>query len=218
MELVSGVVLAGGKSRRMGFNKAFLKFGPQHLIERIVATLKEVFTENILVADSPELYWNLGLPVVTDIFPGCGPLSGIHAGLVYTNTPYIFVVACDMPFVTAQFILFLLGQAAGYEVIVPQINEQTEPLCAVYHKGCLPVVEKGLKAGQYKVTDFFQAVKVKYIAQEKFSYMDEEHIIFTNLNTRNDLKRAWHILDREDRSWRKISTLRFKDLKKDLRF
>jgi molybdopterin-guanine dinucleotide biosynthesis protein A len=218
MELVSGVVLAGGKSNRMGFNKAFLRFGQQHLIERIVATLKEVFAENILVTDNPELYRNLGLPVVTDIFPGYGPLSGIHAGLVYTNTPYIFVVACDMPFVTAQFILFLLGQAAGYEVIVPQIKEQVEPLCAVYHKGCLPVVEARLKAGQYKVSGFFQAVKVKYIAQEEFSYIDEEDKIFINLNTRNDLKRAWHILDREDRNWRKISALRFKELKKDLKF
>lgn len=181
----------------MGFNKAFLKFGPQCLIERIVTVLKEVFAENIIVTDTPELYRSLGLPVATDIFPGCGPLAGIHAGLVYTNTPYVFVVACDMPFINAQFIYSLLRQALGFEVIVPCVKEQVEPLCAIYHKNCLPVVETRLKTGQYKVADFFSAAKVRYIDQEKISYLSEGHKVFMNLNTKNDFKKAWNILYKE---------------------
>lgn len=190
MELVSGVILVGGKSRRMGFNKAFLKLGRQTLLSKIASELKKVFTTVFLVGSDPEPYRSLGLPVVTDLFPHRGPLAGIHAALVYAQTPYIFVAACDLPFLRARLAAYLAAQAPGWDIVVPRIDGFSEPLCAVYGRNCLPASEEALRKEQPKLTAFFPAVRVKYIEREELQRITNVELAFLNLNTPKDIGKA----------------------------
>lgn len=185
----SAAVLVGGKSRRMGLNKAFLKVGQVHLLENIVAKLKTLFPEVLLAGNDPETYGTLGLPVVTDVYPGCGPLAGIHAALAAAANPYVFITACDMPFLDLNLVALMIESASGYDVVVPRINAYLEPLCAVYGKGCLPAIETNLRKGQCKVTAFFPEVPVKYLDREELSRFNLEKIFF-NINSPNDMKKA----------------------------
>jgi Molybdopterin-guanine dinucleotide biosynthesis protein A len=127
----SAAVLVGGQSRRMGLNKAFLKIGPGRLIENITAKLKTLFPEVLLAGSDPEPYVSLGLPVVSDVYRGCGPLAGIHAALTAAANPYVFIMACDLPFVDLDLIAFLVKNAPGYDAVVPRLGAYLEPLCAV---------------------------------------------------------------------------------------
>ena len=182
-------VLIGGKSRRMGVNKAFLNIGQVRLIEKIVAQLKRFFPEVLLAGNEPESYCSLGLPVVPDAYPGCGPLAGIHAALAAAAHPYLFITACDMPFLDLDLAALLLKNAPGYDVVVPRLGAYLEPLCAVYGKGCLPAIEAGLKEGRCKVTAFFAEVSVRYLDREELSRFDLKKIFF-NLNSPDDLEMA----------------------------
>ncbi len=185
----SAAVLVGGQSRRMGLNKAFLKIGPGRLIENITAKLKTLFPEVLLAGNDPEPYGSLCLPVVGDIYQGCGPLAGIHAALTAAANPYVFITACDMPFVDLDLVAFLVKNAPGYDVVVPRLGAYLEPLCAVYGKGCLSAIEASLNKGQCKVTAFFPEVAVKYLDQEELSGFNLDRIFF-NLNSPKDLKKA----------------------------
>ncbi|MEW6423416.1 MAG: molybdenum cofactor guanylyltransferase [Bacillota bacterium] len=185
----SAAVLVGGKSRRFGYNKAFLKIGRDHLIENITARLKSIFQEVLLVGSDPAPYRFLGLPLVADVYPGCGPLAGVHAALLAAAAPYVFVTACDMPFLDLKLVSFMVKSAQGYDAVVPRVNEYLEPLYAVYGKGCLPAVETSLKDGQWKITAFFSMVRVKYIEQAELAHFNLEKVFF-NINTPKDAKKA----------------------------
>lgn len=195
MKSVTGVILAGGKSLRMGTNKAALKIGGRKMLDRVVEELSGVLSEIIVVAGEAEPYRYLGLPVVGDIYPGCGPLGGIHAGLVTAKTPYIFVVGCDMPFIKGGLISCLSVLAGGYDVIIPRDGEYVEPLFALYGKGCIIPIEKRLKESRYKITGFFPEVRVKYIDRQELACAYDIGNIFTNVNTPAELDRARRIAE-----------------------
>ena len=185
----SAAVLVGGRSRRMGLNKAFLKIGPVRLLENITTRLKTVFPEVLLAGGDPALYVSLGLPVVGDIYPGCGPLAGIHAALTAAANPYVFITACDMPFLDLELAAFLVKSVPGYDAAVPRLGPYLEPLCAVYGKSCLPAIEAGLDRGRCKVTAFFPDVSVRYLDREELSRFNLEKIFF-NLNLPKDIEKA----------------------------
>lgn len=185
----SAAVLVGGQSRRMGLNKALLKIGSGRLIENITAKLKTLFPEVLLAGSDPEPYVSLGLPVVGDVYRGCGPLAGIHAALTAAANPYVFIMACDLPFVDLELVAFLVKNAPGHDAVVPRLGAYLEPLCAVYGKGCLPAIETSLNKGRCKVTAFFPEVAVKYLDQEELSGFNLDRIFF-NLNSPKDLKKA----------------------------
>lgn len=188
---VTCAVLVGGGSRRMGTDKAALFFGREKLVERVVARLKRAFPRMILVGGKVEKYSYLGLPVVQDVYPGRGPLAGIHAALAYAATPYVFVTACDMPFADPVLALFLARQAPGCDVVVVRDGSYLEPLFAVYGKGCLPAVEHTLKVNMRpRVVDFFPLVKVKYIERHRLAKLTDVEKAFFNVNTPQDLERA----------------------------
>lgn len=192
---VTGVVLAGGKSLRMGTNKAVLEIGGKKMLDRVVAELSAVCSEIVLVAGESEPYRYLGLPVLADIYPGCGPLAGIHTGLVAAKTPYIFVVGCDMPFIKAELMYCMAGQAKDHDVIIPRDGEYLEPLFALYGKGCIIPIENRLKKKRYKTTGFFPDVRVKYINRQELSCACDMRNIFININTPAELEGARRIVD-----------------------
>ncbi len=180
---VTAVILAGGGSTRMKSNKALLPYSGELFIERIYRQLAAIFPEVILVTNTPDLYRFLPCRTVPDIFPGMGSLAGIHAGLSHSSTPYIFVVACDMPYLNEALIRRLMAGIEGQDVVIPESDGGLEPLHAVYGKGCLPAMEDALSRGDRKIVDCIDWQKATVIAREEVAEIDPEFLSFRNINT-----------------------------------
>lgn len=137
---VSGVILAGGKSSRMGQDKALMEYRGERLIDRLEGILREFFHEIIIVTNTPADYLEHDAIIVTDIFPNKGPIGGIYTGLFYMKNDYAFVTACDMPFLNVRFINYIINLIEGHDIVVPQTLKGFEPLNAVYSKRCIPAL------------------------------------------------------------------------------
>src|SRR5215470_7625949 len=118
---ITGVILAGGKSSRMGQNKALMALGGQRLVDRVVTVMRSVFDDLLMVTNTPEVYAELGVPMVRDVWSEKGSLGGIYSAIYHVATPYCLVVACDMPFLQAAVLHYLLTQIADYDVIIPDV-------------------------------------------------------------------------------------------------
>lgn len=184
----SAVILAGGKSSRMGFNKAFATLNHKRIIEIQLEELSNYFSEVIIISNDPGLYSYLGVRVVADIIPGKGPLGGIHAGLVASSHEDCFIVPCDMPFISGKMGKNLIDLAQGFHGAVPKVNGQLEPLCAVYKKSCIPVIEGCLGKDLRKVTDFYNYVNLRFV--EINNLFEETAKLFCNVNTSAELVEA----------------------------
>ena len=183
------VVLAGGRSSRMGRDKAFLKLSGRPIIEHIITKLKPLFENIIIVANDKRRYRGLGIAVYEDIIPKRGPLSGIHSGLLNTKTYYNFVVACDMPYMNIKLAKYLLSRLQdGCDVIACKIRGRYEPLFAIYGKGCLGAIEEQLSSADTKITRFFSKVKVNTITHKEAEKIDTELRSFRNINTIGEYK------------------------------
>lgn len=182
-----GIILAGGKSRRMGVNKAFLTIDGERLIDRTVRILHGLFSEVIIVTSSPLDYLALPATVVTDILPEKGSLGGLYTGLFYASAEQAFVVACDMPFLDGAFISYMAAQAAGYDIVVPATQIGPQPLHAVYHRRCLPVIRGLLDRGRLKITGFYGSQRIREIPAEVTSSFDPSGRMFMNFNSPEDL-------------------------------
>jgi len=179
----TGIIMAGGKSTRMGKNKALLKIGGQTVIERIANELRKAVSELILVTKTPEDYQFLGLPMIEDQWKGMGPLAGIHAGLEASKTEKNLVVACDMPFVSSEIGGYLLQFLDHYQGAVPMISGQLHPLFAAYRKDALPEISKALEKQELKIRLFFDRIQLKYVTEEDLKKLGlplENH--FFNMN------------------------------------
>lgn len=179
----AGFVLVGGKSSRMGRDKALLPYRDTVLAERIAREVEAAAGSVTLVGD-PERYLGLGRPVIPDLRAGCGPLGGIEAVLSASIEDWNLVVACDMPGVLAPFLTTLLAEAgrAGGDCLLPLSGpELPEPLCAVYHRRCLPAIRGALDANVRKVTEALAGVRVVHWMPPEPGWAD-------NLNTREDLR------------------------------
>ena len=178
MTHVTGVILAGGKSRRMGRDKAFLPFGQGVLIDRVIEVLRQVADDVILITNAPELYRHFDLPMFADVVPETGSLGGIYTGLVTAKTPYSLCLACDMPFVDPAFLRFLCDTAAQADVVIPQNAEDFQPLCAVYSQACREPIRQNIEAGRLKITGFFDQVRVRVITGELLTHYDPQcHVL-----------------------------------------
>lgn len=186
----TGVILAGGKSARMGVDKAFLKVGRDEMIRRIAEELKKVFAEVLISGGSEEAHRQLGLKVVADLIKGGGPLSGIHATLQCMSYRNGLVVACDMPFINADMARFMINQIGDYDVAVPRHGIHLQPLFAVYSKSCIPAIEESLLASRYKVADFYSMVRVNYVNEQYLRQFADIDFTFFNVNTPSDLNKA----------------------------
>ncbi|MFY9139768.1 MAG: molybdenum cofactor guanylyltransferase [Thermacetogeniaceae bacterium] len=184
----SGIILAGGRSSRMGKDKSLMMYEQQTLIERTVNELKKVVDEIIIASNSTSKYGIPGVIEVPDIYPGMGPLAGIHAGLKRVKHQYAFVIGCDMPLFKAELAKFLLELCPGYDVVVPQIDGSGEPLCAVYSKSCIEPIENCLKDGLRSVTLFHHLVRVLPVGREQIEKIGSPKELFCNLNTPEDYK------------------------------
>jgi len=186
----TGVVLAGGKSKRMGYDKAFLEVGEVAMIKQVASELKKVCNEVLIAGGIKEQGELLGLQVIPDRIPGRGPLSGIHAALGAAKNPKCLVTACDMPFVTAALARFMITQADGYDVAVPTHGIHLQPLFAVYDRNCEGPIEQSLLNNIRKVVDFYPLVRVNYVNEKYLRAIADIDFAFFNVNTPDDLKKA----------------------------
>ncbi len=184
------VILAGGLNTRMdGRNKAFLEVGGQTILARLIATLQPIFPQILLVTRQPEHYEDVPLRVVQDLYSARSSLTGIHAGLKHADTEHALIIPCDAPFLQPQLIRLLLGEIdANTDAVVPRIKGYYEPLCAIYSKRCLAPITSQLHRGQYKITRFFDLIRLKIVSEEKIQQVDPKMLSFLNVNTPEALK------------------------------
>ena len=192
--MVSGVALAGGRSKRLGRNKAVEKIGGQSLIERVVDKLSQVTSETVVVVAEESRAADLNLPswvrTAADLYPGTGSLGGIFTGLSAAKGNYGVVVACDMPFLNVDLIRFMLDIVSDYDAVVPRLQGRPEPLHAVYSKSCVGPIERCLQADQLKIAIFFEQINVAYLEEDDIEAFDPSHLSFFNVNTQEDLDKA----------------------------
>jgi molybdopterin-guanine dinucleotide biosynthesis protein A len=185
---VAGIILAGGKSRRMGREKPLLELGGQPIISRVVGALKEAFAEVVVVTNKPAAYDWLGLPMIRDVVPDMGPLGGIHAGLLAITRPRAVVVAADMPFLQTCALHRLASLGDHHQMVIPYWRGYPEHLHALYPRTCLPQIEACLEAGERRIAVLTEQVPHLTIPAEKLTPFPHE--VFFNMNTLEDYYRA----------------------------
>ena len=180
---VTGVILAGGASLRMGSNKALLPHRGGRFIESIYRELQLIFPEVIVVTNSPEQYRFLPCPKVPDLFAGMGALAGLHAGLARSSNPAIFAVACDMPHLDRRLIRHIVERGAGYDLVLPNGAGGREPLHACYRQTCLPAMERSLQGGERRIVSILPQLKVRELSAAEVARFDPRFASFSNINT-----------------------------------
>lgn len=187
---VNAIVLCGGRSSRMGVDKAFIKAGGRTLIERQVEALSGRFRKVILATNSPEKYRFPGrVETVADGVPGLGPVGGLAAALERSDSRYNFAVACDMPFVNPDLAAYLAGSVKrGWQAVVPFYGGEYQPLCAVYSKDCLPEIKEALARNRLKLVGLFSRLKVRKVPLKELTKFGDPEIYFRNINTPRDLR------------------------------
>lgn len=187
---LTGVILAGGKSRRMGQNKALMNLGGRSLVARVAEVLRTVFEARLMVTNSPEVYADLGLPMVEDVYPDKGSLGGIYSAVHHAATPYCFVVACDMPFLNTAVMQYLMAQIGNYDVVIPDVQGDMQPLHAIYSKACLEPMRRHLEGNRLKIVGFLPEVRVRTVTTAELQPLDPDLRSFQNLNTPEEFQAA----------------------------
>ena len=212
---VTGVILAGGKSRRMGENKALMRLGDDSLIGHVIRCLHDVTDELLLVTNSPTEYAHLDVPMHGDILPDTGALGGIYTGLIHASHDVILCVACDSPFLEPKLLSYLVSVLGEYDAVMPytyssrqtpfcrnkdigvtnpsygddtQITLQT--LCAAYSKRCLSIIELMLRESELRVHALQERARIQRVSPEVWREFDPEGMSFFNINTPEDFERA----------------------------
>ena len=185
MKKITGIILAGGKSSRMGSDKGLLDLEGKKFINHIIDAIVPVVDELIIVANNSN-YNDLGYKVVGDLVKGCGPMGGIYTGLMISETEKNLIVSCDIPDISTATLQTIISQSGKEDVTVPLHNEISEPLCAVYHKTCTTEFKKCLDRKEFKMRDALENLNVKYVHfgfNDFFSADD-----FANINTLGELE------------------------------
>ncbi len=194
---ISGIILAGGRSLRLGHDKVLEKIGDKSLLERVVSHI-DSFSKNIIIVTAHErtfapLAKNPKVKTVCDILPGQGSLGGIFTGLEASRSFYNLVVAADMPFLNEPLLHYMIEKAEGYDFVLPRVDGLFEPLHAIYSRNCIAPIKTILGQGKKMIIELFNYVKVRYIETEEVERFDPEHLSFFNINTKEDLALARQI-------------------------
>lgn len=192
----SGVILAGGKSSRMKFNKAFAEINGRTVIEIIIDKFNAFFEETIIISNEPELFQDLGVKVYTDIYPRLGPISGIHSGLVNAKNDVIFLSGCDMPFISMELINYMLKELGEHDTVVPVIDGLLQPTSAVYSSKCIPLLTDCLENDKLKLTLIFRELDTVKLAEEVLNQFGNVRELFYNVNDPQALQAARKIAGR----------------------
>lgn len=190
---ITGVVLAGGESRRMGRDKRFLEIDGIPLLDRVLVRLRPVVSELIVVTAAPEPRIGVDVRVVTDRFPGMGVLAGVHAGLSAAQNPWALVVAGDMPLLNPNLLRAMArrAEADGCDLVVPRWRGMLEPLHALYRAcPCASAAERALKLGRRRIIAFYPEVRVCEMSDSEVRQWDPEGDSFVNVNTPDEWRQV----------------------------
>jgi len=190
---MTSIILAGGKSLRLGLSKALQVIEGKSLIQWVVDGLAILSTEIIIATAQGEAIpcsSAVRIKTVADIYPGKGPLVGIYSGLVASSNSRAIVVGCDTPFLSVSLLEYMTQICSTFDVIVPRIKNELEPLCAVYSKNCLVPIQGLLEQDELRIRKLFSMVKVKYVEEDEINSFDPKHLSFFNVNSQADLERA----------------------------
>ncbi|MBN2888436.1 MAG: molybdenum cofactor guanylyltransferase [Deltaproteobacteria bacterium] len=187
---LTGIILAGGRSSRLGGgDKPWIEIGGQPVIRRLLTVMAPVCQEILISSSNPQPYGHLGIPIVPDLVPGLGALGGLYSSLCQASHEYAFVVAGDMPFVGEQAIRCLWSLRQSYDVVLPRSADGRQPLHALYSRACRQPIREQLKNGHLKISSFFPQVRVFELLTASRPDAFEPHQFF-NLNTPADITRA----------------------------
>lgn len=194
---ITGIILSGGKSSRMGVNKSLMLLNGKPVIETVADLMKTVFANVILISNEPEDYTFLNIPVYKDIFPGLGPLAGIHSGLTHSSTERNFIISCDMPLITSEMICYIADFVTIHPVTVARADGFIQQLCGLYNKSCLTAAENLLKENaeqevrnesqkkrKCRVLSLIDSVGAEIIDAEKLPFYKKD--LFFNMNRPSD--------------------------------
>jgi molybdenum cofactor guanylyltransferase len=188
---IEGFVLAGGKSSRMGREKALLEIGGEPLIVRTVRLVESVTAPVTVVGETPGIR-ALGLRSVADDFPGGGPLGGIATALRAARTAWILVVACDLPYLRREWLEYLVWRAreSDADAVIAMNEGGAEPLCAAYRRNAEPIIRAAVSAGNLKVRKMLEELRGEVIEPEEWKRFDSDGLLFKNMNTPEDYEEA----------------------------
>jgi len=190
---MTSIILAGGKSSRLGRDKALQVICGKSLIQWVVDRVAILSTEIVIATAHGEVIpcsSAVRIKTVADIYPGKGPLMGIYSGLIAASSSRAIVVGCDTPFLNVSLLEYMTQICSTFDVIVPWTKNKVEPLCAVYSKNCLAPIQESLEQNELGISRLFGMVKVKYVEEDEINSFDPEHLSFFNINSQDDLERA----------------------------
>ena len=186
---MTGVILAGGESTRMGKNKAFIEINGKRIIDRTVSLFREIFDDVLLVTNTPLDYIELKVRIVTDLVSGKGSLGGIYTGLFFSSSPKAFFVGCDMPFLDRRVIQYFLSLAQTADIVVQRTKDYWQPLHAIYPRTLLKPIERLLQQGELKIIKTYQGMRVREVTGEELKRFDPDLHTLSNINTPEELKK-----------------------------
>jgi molybdopterin-guanine dinucleotide biosynthesis protein A len=188
---ITGVILAGGISSRFGSDKALALLHDKFLIQHVKDTLTTLFSDCLVITNTPEQYAFLNMPMIMDRYQGMGPLAGIHAALLHAAKPWIFVLGCDMPKVPPELITFLCSFALEekVEAVIPWLEAGPEPLCGLYCRKALSNIELQLNNRKPQVNELLGKLRVRKVKDEEIKRVTGDRNIFCNINRKQDLEK-----------------------------
>ncbi len=191
---ISSIVLVGGRSLRLGRDKAVEVLGGKSIIQRVLECLAPLSREILVVAaqdqPAPELGPVPGTRLLVDVLPGKGALGGLYTGLLAASSEHSLVVACDMPFLNRDLLKYMISLCPGYDVVIPRVGGLVEPLHAIYSKHCLASIEDLFRRNERQIFQFYPQVRTRHVEEEELDRFDPRHLSFFNINTPADLERA----------------------------
>jgi molybdenum cofactor guanylyltransferase len=195
---VAAYILAGGQSSRMARDKALLEFGGSPLVLHIAEVVKPLAGAPVIVGP-PQRYPALNLRILADDSPGLGPLGGISTALRETDAEWNLILGCDLPFLTSQWLAYLIDRAAqsDADAVVPYSERGAEPLCAMYRKRCAPTIAATVSRGVRKVTGGLAELSIARVEPDEWKRFDAEGLLFKNLNSSKDLEEIADALERK---------------------
>lgn len=190
---VTGIILAGGKSSRMGAEKGLQELCGKPLIHYAIEALSGL-CNTIIISSSSEAYHSLGYKVVADIIPGIGPMGGIYSTLQQSKTEKNLVLSCDLPFASAELMSYILENSKGYKVAIPWMGDQHyEPLCGFYRLSVLDSINVCIKNNNYKLPELFEEINInRLVINNKLGFYTES--LFLNVNSKHDLATAENLM------------------------
>lgn len=159
---VSGFILAGGRSRRMGTDKAFLLVQEEPLLKHMIS-LVEPFCNEIAISGQNSDYKSFNVNLIPDVFSGCGPISGLYSSLKHSSFDWNLIISVDVPFVNDELICYLISNISEVDCIIPEHTSRVEPLVGLYNRRILPVVEEMIKSGDYKLMNLLSKLNTRYL-------------------------------------------------------